>query len=110
MGAGKGGAAQAVSLPVIWSDEATLEFYKAEQWYAEVSVSLSQRFVEAVGETIQQIEESPLRFPVVFRQRRRAGMRRFPYGVFYQVELDRILVIACFHGKRNPRRWQRRSG
>ena len=97
-----------MSLPVIWSDEAKAEFYDAEQWYADVSVYLSERFVQAVDDTVQLIAEYPLRFPAVYRERRRAGVRRFPYGLFYQVEADRILLIACFHGKRNPRHWQSR--
>lgn len=108
MGAGEGRAAQAVSLPVIWSDVAKVEFYDAEQRYADISVRLSERFVGAVEDTLRLIAEFPLRFPVVYRERRRAGVRRFPYGLFYQVEADRILLIACFHGKRNPRRWQHR--
>ncbi len=98
-----------MSLAVIWSDEAKAEFYDAEQWYADIGVSLAERFVEAVENTIRIIAEFPLRFPVVYRERRRAGVRRFPYSLFYQIEADRILVIACFHGKRNPRGWQRRS-
>jgi plasmid stabilization system protein ParE len=108
VGAGEGRSAQAVSLPVIWSDEAKAEFYKAELWYAEIGVQLADRFVQAVGDTVQLIEESPLRFPVVYRGRRRAGVKRFPYGLFFQVEADRVWVVACFHGKRDPRRWQRR--
>jgi len=97
-----------VSLSVVWSDEARVEFYDAEQWYADISAHLSERFVEAVESTVQLIAEFPLRFPIVYRERRRAGVRRFPYGLFYQVEAERILLIACFHGKRNPRRWQSR--
>ena len=97
-----------MSLPVLWSDEAKAEFYDAERWYADISVHLAERFVQAVEVTVHLIEEYPLRFPVVYRERRRAGVRRFPYGLFYQVETDRILLIACFHGKRNPRGWQRR--
>jgi plasmid stabilization system protein ParE len=97
-----------VSLPVLWSDEARAEFYEAELWYADVGVPLAERFVEAVESTVQLIAGSPLRFPVVYRERRRAGVHRFPYGLFYQVEADRVFVIACFHGKRNPRRWQSR--
>jgi len=97
-----------VSLPVIWSDEAKVEFYEAEQWYADIGLPLSERFVLAVENTVQLIAESPLRFPTVHKGRRRAPVPRFPYGLFYQVEADRILLIACFHGKRNPRRWQRR--
>ena len=68
----------------------------------------SERFVEAIENTVLLIAEFPLRFPVVYRERRRGGVRRFPYGLFYQIEANRILVIACFHGIRNPRRWQSR--
>ncbi len=97
-----------MSLPVAWSDEAISEFYDAESWYADVSLDLSYRFVQAVENAVQLIAEFPLRFPVVHRNRRRAGVKRFPYGLIYQVETDRILLIACFHGKRNPLRWQNR--
>lgn len=97
-----------MSLPVVWSDEAVAEFYDAERWYAGISVRLAERFVQAVETTVQLVGEFPLRFPVVYRGRRRAAVRRFPYGLFYQIETDRILVIACFHGRRNPRHWQRR--
>lgn len=85
-----------------------VEFYDAERWYADVSLALSQRFIEAIENTVQLISEFPMRFPAVYRGRRRAGVKRFPYGLFYQVEADRILLIACFHGRRNPHVWQRR--
>jgi plasmid stabilization system protein ParE len=97
-----------VKLPVFWSDEAMAEFYDAERWYAEISVALSQRFVQSVENTIQLIAQFPLRFPTVHRSHRRAGVKRFPYGLFYRVEDDRIVLIACFHGKRDPRHWQNR--
>lgn len=106
MGAGKSGTAQAVSVLVIWSDEARAEFYEAARWYADISDELSDRFIEAVEKAAQLISEHPLRYPVVYRGRRRAAVQRFPYGLYYQIEAERILLIACFHGKRNPRRWQ----
>jgi plasmid stabilization system protein ParE len=108
VGAGEGWVAEAVSLPVLWSNEAKAEFYDAEEWYADIGLRLSERFVQAVENTVQLIEEFPLHFPVVYRERRRAGVRRFPYGLFYQVEAERIFLIACFHGKRNPPLWQGR--
>lgn len=97
-----------MSLPVVWADEAKAEFYDAEEWYADISSHLSKRFVGAVESTVRLIADFPLQFPVVYRGRRRAGVRRFPYGLIYQVEAGRILLIACFHGKRNPRGWQSR--
>jgi plasmid stabilization system protein ParE len=95
-----------VKLPVVWSDEATAEFYEAERWYADVSVYLAERFMLAVEDTAQLIGDFPLRFPVIYRGRRRAPVRHFPYGLFYKVEAERIWLIACFHGKRSPSGWQ----
>ena len=70
---------------------------------------LGERFVLAVEATVEALAEHPLQFPVVYRSRRRAGVRRFPYGIIFEVQDNRIVVIACFHGRRNPRRWQSRS-
>ena len=97
-----------MTLPVVWLREAASEYYDAAQWYADISPQLSQRFAQAVEDTVQTLSESPLRFAVVHKDRRRAGVRRFPYGLIFLVEPTRIVVIACFHGKRNPRDWQRR--
>ena len=108
MGAGEGRTAQAVSLPVLWSDEAIGEFYSAEQWYADISFDLSHRFVHAVENVMQLVAESPLRFPVVHRGRRRAGVTRFPYGLFFRGEPGGLFVIACFHSSRDPLVWQSR--
>jgi toxin ParE1/3/4 len=62
----------------------------------------------AVEATVEAIQQNPLQFAEVYRNRRRAGVRRFPYGIFFEVQDHRILVIACFHGKRNPKRWRSR--
>jgi len=47
-------------------------------------------------------------YPIVFSNARRAVLRRFPYSLIYVESGDDILVVACFHGRRNPRRWQDR--
>jgi plasmid stabilization system protein ParE len=97
-----------VSLPIVWSPAAKAEFYAAEQWYGDLSTELAERFAQAVDNGIQTIAQFPLRFPVIHKGKRRAFVRRFPYSLIYLVEDARIVVIACFHGKRNPHHWQRR--
>ena len=47
-------------------------------------------------------------YPIVHHQIRRALIRKFPYGIFYFIEGDTIVVIACFHAKRDAKRWQER--
>ena len=84
------------------------DLLEARAWYDNMRPGLGERFALAVDATVEAIAERPLQFRVVYRNRRRAGVRRFPYGIFFEVQERRIVVIACFHGRRNPRRWQSR--
>ena len=97
-----------MTLPVVWIPEADADLTEARKWYEDIRRELGQRFALAVEATIDAIAGNPLQFPVVYRGRRRAGVRRFPYAIFFEVQEQRIVVIACFHGRRNPRRWQSR--
>ena len=45
---------------------------------------------------------TPRQFPVIFKKVRRARATKFPYALFFLVEADALLVIACFHGSRDP--------
>jgi len=95
-------------LPVVWLPEAEAELQHARMWYDAIRPELGDRFALAIEETVDIIAKNPLQFPVVHRGRRRAGVRRFPYGIFFDTQQHQILVIACFHAKRNPKRWQTR--
>lgn len=97
-----------MTLPVVWTPEANEDLLDARAWYVNIRPELGERFALAVETTVEAIADNPLQFPVVYRNRRRAGVRRFPYGMFFEVQDYRIVVIACFHGRRNPRRWQLR--
>lgn len=97
-----------MTLPVVWTQEANEDLLDARAWYENIRPELGERFAVAIEATVGAIAEHPLQFPVVYRNRRRAGVRRFPYSVFFELEEHRIVVIACFHGRRNPRRWQSR--
>jgi len=95
-----------VTLPVVWLPEASADLKEARAWYENIRPELGERFALAVERTVEAITEHPLQFPVVHRGRRRAGVRLFPYGIFFEVQS--IVVFACFHGVRNPKRWQMR--
>ena len=96
-----------MTLPV-WTPEANEDLLEARAWYDNVRPELGERFALAVEATVEAIAEHPLQFPVVYRSRRRAGVRRFPYGLFFEVQDNRIAVMGCSHSRRNPRRWQTR--
>jgi plasmid stabilization system protein ParE len=95
-------------LPVGWLPEAEADLKEAHAWYKDIRTELGDRFELAVASTIDTIAKNPLQFPIVYRGRRRAGIPRFPYGMFFEVQEDRIVIIACFHGRRDPKHWQMR--
>jgi len=95
-----------VTLPVYWLPEADAELKNALARYAGIRPELGQRFAEAVEHTVDRNADAPLKYAVVEKERRRAGVHRFPYGLFFLIKETRIVVIACFHGHRNPRHWQ----
>lgn len=97
-----------MTLPVVWLSGADAELTEALARYSAIRPELGQRFAEAIADTVEKISDAPLHYAVVEKGLRRAGVHRFPYGLFFLVEAKRIVVIACFHGRRNPKHWQSR--
>ncbi|MDJ0763718.1 MAG: type II toxin-antitoxin system RelE/ParE family toxin [Myxococcota bacterium] len=87
---------------VILRPEAERELTEAYQWYQERRSGLGDEFLLCVDAVIQQARRSPEMYRVAHRDVRRALVRRFPYGVFYVVRPKAIVVLAIFHGHRNP--------
>ncbi len=59
-----------------------------------------------VQAALEKVVARPARYPVVHRETRRVLVHRFPYGIFYRVYGERVVVVACMHGRRDPRRWR----
>jgi plasmid stabilization system protein ParE len=55
---------------------------------------------------LTRIQRHPEAYPEAHPRVRRASLRRFPYGVFYVVRDDRIDVLAVYHARRRPRRFE----
>ena len=98
-----------MSLPVLIRPEAEADLAEACQWYEEQRPGLAERFLLSVEAALSGIERFPESFPVVYNQVRRVLLRRFPYGIFYLLEESRVVVLAVFHCKRDPKPWQERA-
>jgi toxin ParE1/3/4 len=97
-----------VKIPVFWTSAAEADLLEARAFYDNIRPELGNRFAQAVDDTVEAVSENPRQFQVVHKGRRRAGVWRFPYGIFFEVQEDRVVVIACMYGRRDPRRWQAR--
>ena len=56
-----------------------------------------------------RISATPEIYATVYREVRKAQVRRFPYSVYYRLRPDRVVVLAVFHNKRNPNIWKSRA-
>jgi len=78
-------------------------------WYEDCNPGLGDEFLLCLDAAFGSILRSPRQYPLVHRTTRRALIRRFPYEVFFVEEDRRIVVVAVFHAKRDPKCWRDRT-
>ena len=98
-----------MTLRVVFRLPAKREFDDAADRYDEQRQGLGEEFIVEIDQAVAKAAADPERFPIVFGDVRRAVARRFPYSVYFRVRRDSMVVLAVFHGRRNPSVWQRRE-
>lgn len=88
---------------------AKADFDAAFDWYAARSESAARRFTEEVAGAIERASSEPDRFGRLDTGHRQARVKRFPYRIIFQVDGERLTVVAIAHHSRRPEYW-RRSG
>ncbi|MCI0357437.1 MAG: type II toxin-antitoxin system RelE/ParE family toxin [Planctomycetaceae bacterium] len=97
-----------MTIPIIVRPAADADIDEAHDWYERKQAGLGKSFVSKIDEAMEKLRRSPDLGIVVHKQLRRLAVDRFPYGVFYLVEAQRIVVVGVIHGRRAPRVWKRR--
>ncbi len=97
-----------MSLPVVLRRRAKTEFDAAIAWYESRQPGLGGEFVAAVEATFTRIPAAPEMYARIYRDARKAAVRRFPYPIYYRIRGGRVIVLSVFHEKRNPNIWKSR--
>ncbi|MBI1913567.1 MAG: type II toxin-antitoxin system RelE/ParE family toxin [Planctomycetes bacterium] len=97
-----------MSLPLVFHPDVQGEVDEAYRWYDQQQAGLGDDFLAAIENVFARLRQTPQAHQVIYRGVRRALPRRFPYGVYYRVQADRVEVIAVQHSRRDPRHWQSR--
>jgi toxin ParE1/3/4 len=96
-----------MSYKLILRQEAERDLIEAYKWYGEKVPGLGTDFLAVIERALESIQQNPARFPIIYRNVRRALMRRFPYGIFYFLEGENIIVLGVMHTARNPAKWRK---
>ncbi|MGI9035802.1 MAG: type II toxin-antitoxin system RelE/ParE family toxin [Pyrinomonadaceae bacterium] len=102
-------AEKQIEREIVVCREARLEVQEAFQYYQEKSEGLGFEFMRSLDAALQAVKRNPFVYQTIYKETRRVLLRKFPYALFYIVEESRIIVIACFHQKRNEIDWLRRT-
>lgn len=97
-----------MSLPIRIRAEAEQDLQTAAAWYEEQMHGLGNEFLDEIFRALQRLAEQPELYPPLHRDTRRVLAHRFPFGVFYRIETDCIVVVAVLHGSRDPQAWKLR--
>ncbi len=87
---------------IVFRRIAKTEMDESIAWYENQREQLGLEFAVEIDRTLENISRNPIQFSLIRGEVRRALLRRFPYGVHYILEENRVVVIGIFHFKRDP--------
>lgn len=91
-------------------DAAQDDIAVAYECYESMRVGLGVEFVQAVDAVLLALLEFPESGKVFHRGTRRCLVRRFPFEIFYRLDDELLVVVACMHAARDPGATLRRIG
>lgn len=97
-----------MTLAVTFRRAARAEFIEAAAWYEAQRQNLGVEFVAEIDRCIALAAEQPLLYPEIHKGMRRVTTERFPYSVYFRMEVRRVVVMTVFHGSRDQTTWRRR--
>jgi plasmid stabilization system protein ParE len=84
------------------------ELNDAVDWYNEQSTALGNEFLDELDRSLRRIAAYPQSCTEIEPELRRCLIARFPYGLIYGLEEDKIIIVAVAHLHRLPRCWSDR--
>ena len=85
---------------------AELELKEAMEFYESAQAGFGAKFLAEVEAATRLIEAPPLAWSPMSVRTRRCRLHRFPFGLFYQVRQDEILIVSVMDLRRDPKRWE----
>lgn len=93
---------------VSFHEDARAELAEASHYYEDRVPGLGQALIDDVENAVSEILGHPKACKLISKNLRRKVLSRFPYGLIYTVEPDRIRIMALAHYKRRPEYWRYR--
>ena len=93
---------------IFFTEDAKLDIKEIIEWYENIRKKLSYDFEESLEFGIEKIFSNPDSFEKRYRHVKILFVKKFPYGIHYVTEEEKITVIGVFHTSRAPKNWIKR--
>lgn len=95
-------------MKVVIQSSAIADLADGFDFYEEIEAGLGSHFLDSLYSDIDSLQLYAGIHIVHFGKYHRLLSKRFPFGVYYQVEGDKVLVRAVLDLRRDPKRIRRR--
>lgn len=85
---------------------AETELREAMEFYETARAGLVAEPLAEVEAATHLIEAHPLAWQPMSPRTRRCRTHRFPYGLFYRIRGEEILIVSVMDLRRDPKRWE----
>ena len=89
--------------PEVYNDIKT-----AYHWYESQRIGLGEDFLLTLEDSYAKITRTPKIYQDIYKNVRRKLVRRFPYGIFFVLRGNEVIIIAIMHTRRKPSDWNER--
>jgi plasmid stabilization system protein ParE len=91
-------------------EEALDDLQESFIWYESKKIGLGQEFYNSVKNAFIELQEFPKRSQKILTNVLRFVLKNFPFNIFFVIdeEVNKIKILAIYHGSRNPYIWQNR--
>jgi hypothetical protein len=89
-----------------FASSAERELQEAMAFYEAAESGLGGRFLNEVEATVERIIAHPMAWAPMSPRTRRCRIKRFPFGLFYQIRGEEALIVSVMDLRRDPQRWE----
>ncbi|HBL28221.1 MAG TPA: plasmid stabilization protein [Acidobacteria bacterium] len=93
---------------LVFQAEAEIELLDAIRHYEQEKPGLGDEFLAGVRILAARLLDYPRSGSPLFRDVRRARVRRFAYQLIYRDRADALIIVAVMHLRRKPGYWKNR--
>ncbi|MDZ4711098.1 MAG: type II toxin-antitoxin system RelE/ParE family toxin [bacterium] len=106
MGTGeKKDSEERINYSITLTPQSYFDLENSYQWYSDQETNFVSNFLKEIEICFEKIRSNPYSYQLIKNNLHRATTRKFPFGIFFKIDNNEIIIFAVFHLSRDPQRF-----